>query len=206
MKISEQIKQEVQSLIQEIESKTTGEIVPVILKQSDSYPAAHFRLAVFFSLLFPLILYIAPLPIHDPIWFLAVQAIGCALGLLLAFHPKLKRLMLTRGEIAEEVHQRALEAFFHHGVHTTNDRDGVLIFISMLEQRAEILADIGIAAKVDSSEWTNILKHGLEHLKNNNMTEALLSTIRASGDLLIKNFPRSLENHASELDDGLRTE
>lgn len=209
-KISEQFKQDVNSLVAEIEAKTTGEIVPVVLERSDSYPSAHFRWAVILSIIFPVCLYFAPIPLHDPIWFLAAQAIGVALGLLIAFSSKAKRLMLTRGQLNEEVHQRALQAFYEHGVGNTKDRDGVLIFISLLEHRALILADIGIAAKVANDQWDAILKEGLINLKRNNLNEALLGLIRGTGDKLTQHFPRntqeSEDNQVSELDDGLRTQ
>lgn len=207
MKVTNQIKQDVQNLVQEIESQTTGEIVPVILANSDSYPAAHFRWALFLSLLFPLILYLAPIPISDPIWFLATQAGGCLLGLMLAFHPKFKRLMLTKGEMTEEVHQRAVQIFFQQGLHTTEDRDGVLVFLSLLEHRTEILSDVGIAAKVPAQAWSDILQQEIHHLKRGDIATALLSTIRATGDLLIEHFPRgSGQAHTNELDDTLKTE
>lgn len=209
-KISNQFKQDVDNLVTEIETKTTGEIVPVVLEYSDSYPSAHFRWAVFFSVLFPVCLYFAPIPLHDPIWFLATQGLGIVTGLLIAFIPKVKRLMLTRGQLNEEVHQRALQAFYEHGVGNTKDRDGVLIFISMLEHRALILADIGISAKVGSDQWDVILKDGLINLKKNNLNEALLGMIRETGDKLTQHFPRNpkenADNQASELDDGLRTQ
>lgn len=209
-KISAQIKQDVESLVGEIESKTTGEIVPVVLDRSDTYPAAHFRWAVILSLLFPVCLYFAPIPLHDPVWFLAAQGAGIALGLIIAFSAKAKRLMLTKGEINEEVHQRALQAFYEHGVGNTSDRDGVLIFISLLEHRAVILADIGISAKVNNDQWGAILKDGLTNLKKDNLSEALLGLIRATGDKLTQHFPRNSkendDNQASELDDGLRTD
>lgn len=208
-KISKQFKQDIESLVAEIETKTTGEIVPVVLERSDSYPSAHFRLAVVLSLILPVTLYFAPIPIHDPIWFLAAQGLGIALGLLLAFLPKLKRMMLTKGQMNEEVYQRAIQAYYEHGVANTQDRDGVLIFISMLEHRALILADIGIAAKVDNDQWNMILKDGLLALKKNNLHEALLGLINATGDKLTQHFPKNskefADNHTSELDDGLRT-
>lgn len=140
-RINKQFKAEIQSLVSEYEKQSTGEIVPVILANSDSYPSAHFRWALLLSLLLPALLYMAPIPIQDPIWFLAIQAGGAVLGLLLAFNHKAKRMMLTKGQMNEEVHQRALQAYFEHGVHTTKDRDGVLVFMSLFERRAEIIAD-----------------------------------------------------------------
>lgn len=209
-KLDQVLKNEIESLIGEIEQKTTGEIVPVVLARSDSYPAAHFRLALLLSIILPLGLYMAPLSLPDPIWFLAAQALAIFLGLILAFHPRFKRLMLTKGEISEEVHQRALEAFYHHGVGNTSDRDGVLLFISLMEKRAEILADIGIAKNVSNDEWSGILKNTLKELKAHKIESALLIAIREIGDKLTQHFPRKDEENSAkqsnQLDDHVRSE
>ena len=49
MKISENEKQLVKTAIEKAEENTSGEILPVILKSSDMYPAAHFRGALLLS-------------------------------------------------------------------------------------------------------------------------------------------------------------
>lgn len=210
-RLTKQVKQDIELLIADIEKKTTGEIVPVVLSHSDSYPAAHFRWAIFLSLTFTIGLYFTPIELPDPIWFLAAQALGIALGLIIAFFPKAKRFMLTRGEMSVEVHQRALQAFHEHGVGNTSDRDGVLVFISLLEHRAEILADIGIAKKVPQADWQQILNSSLLQLKSGDLPSAITSAIHGIGDKLTQTFPRltseeKTANHESELDDGLRTQ
>tara|TARA_R110000868_G_scaffold154736_2_gene380956 strand:+ start:17690 stop:18325 length:636 start_codon:yes stop_codon:yes gene_type:complete len=209
-KLTKEFMADIKSLVTEIESKSTGEIVPVILESSDSYPSAHFRWALLLSLVAPVLLYMAPLSIDDPIWFMASQSIAATLGLIIAFHPKLKRFMLTKNQMNEEVYQRALQAYFEHGVHTTKDRDGVLIFISNFEHRAHILADIGIAAKVDEQTWKAILNKALIDLKNRDLPKALTGMVRETGELLTRDFPRNSQENAdiqqSELDDGVRTD
>ena len=49
---------------------------------------------------------------------------------------------------APRAHRRAVEQFLAQNLHTTEGRTGVLIFISVAERYAEILADPGIHAKV----------------------------------------------------------
>lgn len=210
-RITKQVKQDIELLIADIEKKTTGEIVPVVLADSDSYPAAHFRWAIFLSLIFTVGLYFAPIELPDPIWFLAAQALGITLGLIIAFFPKAKRFMLTKGEMNIEVHQRALQAFYEHGVGNTSDRDGVLVFISLLEHRAEILADIGIAQKVPQADWQHILSSSLLKLKSGDLPGAITSAIYEIGDKLTQAFPRlaseeKTSNQESQLDDSLRTQ
>tara|TARA_R110000868_G_scaffold25366_6_gene98883 strand:- start:5254 stop:5889 length:636 start_codon:yes stop_codon:yes gene_type:complete len=209
-KLTKDFKDDIKNLITDFESRSTGEIVPVVLDTSDSYPSAHFRWALLLSLLAPVLLYLAPITVTDPIWFIAAQASFATLGLLISFHPKFKRFMLTKNQMNEEVYQRALQAYFEHGVHTTKDRDGILIFISNFERRAHILADTGIAAKVEAKVWQDILDKALIDLKSGNQAQALTTLVRETGELLTQQFPRNLSENAaikqSELDDGVRTD
>ena len=48
----------------------------------------------------------------------------------------------------ERAHALAMRQFFAHGLHDTENRTGVLIFASVAERYAEIVADAGINAKV----------------------------------------------------------
>lgn len=208
-KLDKQTKATISDLVAEMESKTTGEIVPVVLENSDSYPAAHFRFALLLSVLLSVGLYFAPIDFQDPVWFLAAQGLGIVLGLVLAFNSKIKRLMLLKKEINEEVYQRALQAYHEHGVANTKDRDGIMIYISLLERRALIMSDIGISAKVDNSEWQSMLGDALKKIKQGELAQALMDLVRASGDKLAQHFPRidggKSDHEISELDDNLRT-
>ena len=48
----------------------------------------------------------------------------------------------------ERAHQEALRQFAAHGLQHTKLRTGVLIFVSVAERYAEVLADAGIDQKV----------------------------------------------------------
>ncbi|PIP89686.1 MAG: hypothetical protein COW01_04675 [Bdellovibrionales bacterium CG12_big_fil_rev_8_21_14_0_65_38_15] len=208
--ISKQFKEDIKSLIAEYETKTSAQIVPVLLNSSDSYPSAHFRWALILSLCFPVILYISPLTSNDPIEFLVAQGIGVIAGFIIAFYSKAKRLFLTKKQMNEEVYQRAIQAFHEHNLTQTPQRNAVLIFISFFERRIHIIADSGALEKISNKKWEDLIKGQLGSLKKGQYEESLMELIHGTGRLLTEHFKQVTnkyeDNVESGLDDELRTD
>ncbi len=208
--ISKQFKEDIKSLVAEYESKSSAQIVPVLLNSSDSYPSAHFRWALLLSLTFPFLLYISPLSFNDPIEFLVAQACGIILGFLMAFHPKAKRFLLSKKHMNEEVYQRALQAFCEHNLTQTAQRNGVLIFISFFERRIHIIADRGALEKISNKKWEELIKDQLVSLKKGQYETSLMELIHGTGRLLSEHFvpltSKYEDNTETGLDDELRTD
>ena len=154
------------------EKKTTGEIVPMIVAQSDDYPGARWRLAITVSLLFGFLTY-SCIDHSDPIWILWAQIPGLYIGYWLGIFHFILKPFLSNSKIKEEVHQRALQAFFSHNIHLTKERTGILIMVSVFEHRVEILADTGINAKVSKETWENILLEMVSKIKSNELADGI---------------------------------
>ena len=92
-------------------------------------------------------------------------------------------------KIDEEVHQRALQAFFSHNIHATKERTGILIMVSLLEHRVEILADTGINAKVSKDTWQEVLTGMVSKIKSNELTDGICIAVQECGEILAKDFP-----------------
>src|SRR5215469_13303683 len=65
----------------------------------------------------------------------------------------LRILLVPRSVQRARAHRNALEQFVVRGISRTRNRCGVLIFVSLAEHYARIIADEGIAQKVHASEW-----------------------------------------------------
>ena len=79
--------------------------------------------------------------------------------------PIIKRLVASKNRIAEAVHILALASFSEYGLHYTREHTGILILVSLLEHRVEVLADRGINAKVEKRDLAGdrpYLDSGLE--------------------------------------------
>lgn len=193
----------IKELIEEAEKKSDSEMVPMIVSRSDNYPAAHFRAAIVVSFLFSLGLYFSPLSIINPIYFLWIQIPGLLLGYYLANIPFITRLFITKQEVEYEVTQRAIEAFFEHNLHTTEQHNGVLIFISLLEKKIKIITDIGVKKKVDQKIWDEIIFDFTEKVHKGEFVEALKNTITATATVLENYFPATGKQKKNELRDDI---
>lgn len=188
MKITQQDKDFLRDTIEKAESKTSGEIVPVILDKSDFYPAAHFRLALIIGIFFSFTCYYS-YDFDDPIMLLWIQIPGMITGYLLAYLTPLKRLFTSKSEMDEETFQRALEVFYNNNVSMTKDRTGIMLYISLLERKAFVLADCGINEKVPSDYWDKLVSKLITQIKEGHIINGLGQAITECGKSLEASFP-----------------
>jgi len=189
-----QLEQErISQAVLEAEKHTTGEIVPMIVTQSDDYPGARWRLAIVTALFFGFLAY-SFLGDYDPAWILWAQIPGLYIGYWLGTFGAVLRPFLHNAKVDEEIHQRALQAFFSRELHATKERTGILIMVSLLEHRVEILADTGINAKVSSDTWQKIVSDMIGSIKSGDLTDGFCTAVRECGEVLAKDFPGTHEN------------
>lgn len=179
--------------VREAELLTTGEIVPMVVTQSDDYPGARWRLAIVTAMFFGFLAYYF-LGDFDPAWILWVQIPGLYIGYWLGTISAVLRPFLESSKVDEEVHQRALQAFISLDLHATKDRTGILIMASLFERRVEILADTGINAKVSKDTWQGIVADMIGKIKSGDLTEGFCTAVRECGDVLAKDFPGTHDN------------
>jgi putative membrane protein len=71
----------------------------------------------------------------------------------------------------------------------TRERTGVLIFVSLAERYARIIADEGIASKVDQREWQAAIDALTRQMRDGHMTDGFLAAIAACGEVLAHHAP-----------------
>ena len=181
------------------ESKTSGEIVAVVASESDNYLYAPVLWAALLALMaaWPLI-YLTWMSVQ---WIYVVQLIVfAALSLVLSSRPIRYRLV-PRSILEGRAHARAVEQFLVQNLHTTVGRTGVLIFVSVAERYAEILADSGIHGKVAEGTWQRIVDTLTAHIGDGRTTDGFVAAIEAVGRHLAEHFPpgsapaNALPNH-----------
>lgn len=204
MNLTDEQLKKIENSVTEAEKTTSGEIVPVILKVSDLYPAAHFRAALVMGILFAFASYLVG-PDEDPLYYLWMQVPGMIAGYLVAYLPVIKRLFTTKREMTEETYQKALEIYFENGVSMTRDRTGILIFLSLLERKVLVLADAGINEKVAKNHWDELVGKLLGRIKKGQLVEGLCDAIKVCGEDLSQNFPIKADD-TNELSNKVITE
>ena len=159
-------KERIHQAILAAESKTAGEIVPIIVASSARYTEIEL-LGVVVGLFAGIIVE----------WFWSDPwgseylnlwpVIGAFVGFLAGRLSIIKRFVASQDRITQAVHTLALASFSQHGLHYTRDHTGILILVSLLEHRVEVLADRGINAKVETGTWQEIVQTLTVGLKRN---------------------------------------
>jgi putative membrane protein len=212
--------QRVTEAIARAERESDGEIVTIVAARSDAYHdvAAHY--AVLAMLIVPAVLALVPQSWID-------QAAALALGwnaqfsrassmvaifvllalaflivrLVLAYRPL--RMALTPGWTkTRRVHRRAVEHFRTGCELKTHGRTGILIYLSLTEHRAEILADKAIADHVEPEVWGEAMAALVDEVKDGRPGAGMAKAVEQVGIVLARILPPTLGD-TNELPDRL---
>lgn len=96
---------------------------------------------------------------------------------------------LPLGFLKQSTRKRAEALFSQLGVWDTEHNSGVLIYVQLVDRRIEIVADRGIAARVEQSEWQAICRAMESSFKKNNYLEGSLIAIGSITEILARHFP-----------------
>ncbi|MBA4130537.1 MAG: hypothetical protein C0519_03840 [Hyphomicrobium sp.] len=186
------------------EKKTSGEIVAVLSGESASYLHVPFLWAALIALIVPWpLVYFTWWPVQ---WIYLIQ-LSVFLAILLLTLPRRVRYALVPQSIkTERAHRRAVEQFLVQNLHTTAGRTGVLIYVSVAERYAEIIADTGIDSKVPNGTWQAIVEDLTSNIAAGRAGEGFVHAVERSGELLAQHFPpgtrdpNELPNHLIVID------
>lgn len=198
--------QRIATAIRAAEAETSGEIYCVVAHRSDGY----FFAAAFAVITSILLVSLAAAFALEHWWvavrlphFVIVQLLAAAAACaLLWWLPGLRIRLVPRGLLYRAAHANALRQFYARNVHLTSARTGVLIFVSLAERYAEVVADAGIHAKVPQDAWDGIVRDLTAEARANRLADGFVQAIATVGTLLARHFPVS-SGDANELDDHL---
>ncbi len=192
--------------IRDAETKTDGEIFCVVARSSGGYffPAA-FTAAVamlIVSLAVAFVLEARWLSLRLPYFVLAqMLAFACVFALLWAL-PALRIHLVPRGLRYRSAHDNAVKQFLARNVHVTVARTGVLVFVSLAERYAEVVADAGIDARVGQHVWDGVVRELTAHAGDDRLADGFVHAVEAVGAVLAEHFPPTPDD-INELDDHL---
>lgn len=202
-KLSEEDNEKIKAAVHRAESKTSGEIVTAIIKESSDYAFYELTASLLAGFIYYMICLFAYSELSQKLnrmfWsytemyttlFIGLSTI-IVIGLfyLLANIEGVDRLIVPSKIIGSKVNRRAQLFFGESGLFNTKDRTGVLIFISLREKRVELLADTGINALVKQDAWNDVVTDLVLKIKENNLVEGLELAVDACGDILVEHFP-----------------
>jgi putative membrane protein len=190
---TEQEKERIRQAVVDAESKSAGEIVPMIVTSAARYTEIEL-LGLIAGLFAGMVIeWFWSDPWGSP-YFQLWPVFGALIGFLLGRIPDLKRLLAPSRRITEAVHTLGLASFTEQGLHYTKDHTGILILVSLLEHRVEVLADRGINLKVAQGTWDEVVHIITAGIKSGQACDAFCTAIARCGDILATHFPRQADD------------
>ncbi len=179
MLVTEEDRERIRQAVSEAEARTSGEIVCVVADEASDYSEAPLMWAAAIALAAPSI----PLTFMSVVITVRQVFLGWAstgwvtqqafvkgmamlvtmqLGLfilvaLLGLIPGMRRFLTPAFLKRKYVRERAMEQFRGKGLTGTADRAAVLIYVSLRDRCAELIADDGIDSRVERGEWRRIV-------------------------------------------------
>lgn len=120
--------------------------------------------------------------------FLIQLVVFIAFALIFSWMP-LRLALVPRALRRARAHRAALEQFVLRRVAHTKNRSGVLIFVSLAERYARILADEGIAPKVAAAEWQTAIDALVGHMSAGRIAAGFTAAIQRCATLLAPHAP-----------------
>jgi putative membrane protein len=113
------------------------------------------------------------------------------------------RMALTPAATKQRrVGRRAVALFRASAEQKTRGRTGVLLYLSLVEHRAEILADAAIASKVEPEVWGEAMEALIDHVKDGRVGQGMAEAVDRIGVVLSGVLPNTVGNE-NELPDRL---
>ena len=198
MNVSEQDRARISMAIRAAEKKTSGEIVCVLAQSSSDVTALPILVAAVAALALPwLLVALTAMSVHRLLVLQILTFVALALVLCV---PHVRVALVPRAARRAVAHRAAMEQFTIRGIARTKDRTGILIFVSLAEHYARIIADEGIAKRVPQSEWQGAIDALIAHMSGGRIADGFVAAIDVCGRVLETHFPRA-ETNRDELPD-----
>jgi len=201
-KFNEDFKTELYQVIENIEDASQVEVVTIIKGNSGNYTDISFFLGVFLMFWAYTFFMFAP-TIFDVylIYFLTIAAFFIGF-ILVEFIKPIKRILSGRKRLNKNVDIYSRAIFQKGGLRHTKDKVGILIYVSLFENKINIIADKGVENIVPDAEFESIKSSFQKVFKASNFQGAFIETLRNCKKIFSKYLPKK-EDDINELPDKL---
>ena len=202
------------------EMKSSGEILGVVTPISDAYHdvALHWALVPLFAVL----AWAAWRPTALAWWYnflfggwhadptlselltllMVLAALKFTVALLILRWMPLRLALTPRATKHRRVRRRGIGIFEAAAAGRTTGKTGVLIYLSLAERRAEIIADEAILKVTDEHTWGEAMTALIEHVRDGRPGDGIVAAVERVGVVLSEHFPRSADDR-NEIPDKL---
>lgn len=194
--------------IRDAETRTDGEISVVVAPESDTYADVALHWALLFALLplaifatFPGLLHWVAALLYSPwgtdgaplrliVTYLLLKTAGAFIVGWLVFRiPRIRLAITPQATKTRRVRRRAIMLFQVGTERRTATRTGVLLYLSLAERRAEIVADESIQSKISGEEWGDAMIALLDGVRDGHPGHGIAAAVAKIGDVMATHFP-----------------
>lgn len=194
-------KRRIEDAVAKIEARTSARIVVSARRISGDYRHADYLggAAVALALLAGFLYHPEP---FDYTYFPVEQAAAFAVGALAtnAIDP-VRKLFLSASSMRRIVATQARAAFVELGVGTSEERSGVLVFVSTFEGALEVVSDVGIDPAALGAAWSDAIKKLERAVRRDRDPERFIAALEELGACLVTAFPSAKDEGAEEEED-----
>ncbi len=212
MRLSDADREKISAAITAAEANSNGEIVAVATPISDPYHdvALHWALIPLFAVL----AWAAWRPTALVWWFdflfggwspdptmsqlltllMVFAALKFTIALLILKWMPLRLALTPPATKHRRVRRRAVAIFKAAAERRTAGRTGILVYLSMAERRAEIVADEAILKVTDEHTWGEAMASLVGEVRRGRPAEGIVAAIERVGAVLAEHFPRSADD------------
>jgi putative membrane protein len=190
--------------IRDIEKDSDAEIVIAVRGRSGTYRHADYLCGAIVALAGLIFVLFSPFEFHTYWVPFDVVVLFIAGAFVSSRTDVVRRALTSKNFRAKAARTGAAAMFYEAGIANTSAENGLLIYLSLLERRLEVIADRGILKAVPALKWNNSVFE-LKRIGKTPEPENLVKAIRDLGSLLAEHMPATGEN-PNELPDGPRIE
>jgi putative membrane protein len=188
------------SAVREIEAKTDAEIVVAVRGRSGTYRHADYLFGAIVALAGLLFVLFSPFEFHTYWIPFDVIALFVAAAFVSSRGDWIRRLLTTTTFRKKAARAGAAAMFYEAGIANTSAENGLLIYLSLLERRMEVIADRGILKAVPALKWNHAVFE-LKRVADDADPDKLIKAMNELGMILAEHMPATGEN-PNELADG----
>jgi len=212
-------RQRVSDAVRAAEGNTSGEIVTIVADRSDGYADIALVYAGLAALFVPVLFAGWPaLPLRivaqvtsgwgdaevRDMMLLTFGAIATVSALVFALlqWETLRARLTPKATRRRRVRARAVELFKVGAESRTAARTGILIYLSLAERMAEIVADETIYTRVPDTEWGDAMIAMIAEVREGRIADGMIAAVTHVGTILSAHLPRA-DDDTNELPDRL---
>jgi putative membrane protein len=197
----------IEAAVTRAEEKTTAEIVPVVASASGRYDRAEDIIGLWVGVvLMAKVWWFFPRGEEGAMWdapwqglllpsLIAAVLVGFVLGAKVAsvWHG-LRYFFIPGAEMRAEVLSSARRAFYEHGAHHTTAGTGIVVYISLSERLAALVADETVLQKLGQPVLDNLAAYLAKGIREGEAPETMKQVIDTLGEQLADVLPRAADD------------